>query len=75
MSRRGEACFYTSKRALLPPFRAHNRRFLNAYNTPQEERKVEVLSAKLAELGVDAGALLAASASDEKKTTSADDLT
>jgi len=48
---------------------------LNAYNTPQEERKVEVLSAKLAELGVDAGALLAASASDEKKTTSADDLT
>lgn len=36
-----------------------------------------VLSAKLAELGVDAAALLAASTSDglEKKTTSGDDLT
>ena len=41
----------------------------------QEERKVEVLSAKLAELGVDAEALFAASTSDEKKTNSGDDLT
>ena len=41
----------------------------------QEESKVEVLSAKLAELGVDAAALLAAATSDEKKATPGDDLT
>ena len=34
-----------------------------------------MLSAKLAELGVDAAALLAAATSDEKKATPGDDLT
>lgn len=42
----------------------------------EEERKVEVLTAKLAEFGVDAAALHAASAPDDaKKASSGDDLT
>ena len=49
--------------------------YLNSQYIVQEERKVEVLSAKLAELGVDAAALLAASSSDDKKASGGDDLT
>ena len=70
--------FDTRKRTPFSPlFSAHsNHLFFNKLlNVLQEERKVEVLSAKLAELGVDAAALLAAATSEEKKTTPGDDLT
>ena len=75
MSRRGKVWFFMGGNGFCLRVLALTITYLNSQYIVQEERKVEVLSAKLAELGVDAAALLAASSSDDKKASGGDDLT